>query len=443
MGNSPIIPIILCGGTGTRLWPLSRESYPKQFLNIDNEDKKSLLQKTQERIINLENALNPILICNEEHRFIVAEQMREINQKTNSIILEPFGKNTAPAIALGALKALEINENSIILALSSDHLIKNNKKFVDVLNKGSKYAENNYLVTFGVVPTSPEIGYGYIKAEKAFIDGEIIGNKIEEFTEKPNFEKANKFIKDKRYLWNSGIFMFKAKTILEELKKYAPKVVESCKKSITESIDDLDFTRINDKAFEQSPNLPIDIAVMEKTDKGIVLPLDAEWNDIGSWQAVWETSKKDKKGNFTQGKIITKSVENCYLRGESRLIVGIGISDLAIVETNDAILVSKISETQKVKDIVNELKAKNIPEGQNHKKIFRPWGNYLSVVEESRWQVKLIMVKPGEKLSLQMHHHRSEHWVVVHGTAKVEIDNNIKMLSENESIYIPLGSKHR
>ena len=443
MGNSPIIPIILCGGTGTRLWPLSRESYPKQFLNIDNEDKKSLLQKTQERIINLENALNPILICNEEHRFIVAEQMREINQKTNSIILEPFGKNTAPAIALGALKAIEINENSIILALSSDHLIKNNKKFVDVLNKGSKYAENNYLVTFGVVPTSPEIGYGYIKAEKAFIDGEIIGNKIEEFTEKPNFEKANKFIKDKRYLWNSGIFMFKAKTILEELKKYAPKVVESCKKSITESIDDLDFTRINDNAFEQSPNLPIDIAVMEKTDKGIVLPLDAEWNDIGSWQAVWETSKKDKKGNFTQGKIITKSVENCYLRGESRLIVGIGISDLAIVETNDAILVSKISETQKVKDIVNELKAKNIPEGQNHKKIFRPWGNYLSVLEESRWQVKLIMVKPGEKLSLQMHHHRSEHWVVVHGTAKVEIDNNIKMLSENESIYIPLGSKHR
>tara|TARA_B100000886_G_scaffold19547_2_gene12571 strand:+ start:9438 stop:10877 length:1440 start_codon:yes stop_codon:yes gene_type:complete len=443
MGNTPIIPIILCGGSGTRLWPLSRESYPKQFLNIDNDDKKSLLQKTQERIINLENALNPILICNEEHRFIVAEQMREINQKTNSIILEPFGKNTAPAIALGALKAFEINENSIILALSSDHLIKNNKKFVDVLNKGCKYAENNYLVTFGVIPTSPEIGYGYIKAEKAFINGEIIGNKIEEFTEKPNFEKANEFIKDKRYLWNSGIFMFKAKTILEELKKYAPKVVESCKKSISESIDDLDFTRINYKAFEKSPNLPIDIAVMEKTDKGIVLPLDAEWSDIGSWQAVWETSKKDKKGNFTQGKIITKSVENCYLRGESRLIVGIGISDLAIVETNDAVLISKISEAQKVKDIVNELKGNNIPEGQKHKKIYRPWGNYLSVVEESRWQVKLITVKPGEKLSLQMHHHRSEHWVVVHGTAKVELDNNTKMLSENESIYIPLGSKHR
>ena len=443
MDKTKIIPIILCGGSGTRLWPLSRESYPKQFLNLDNEDKKSLLQKTQERILHLENAIEPILICNEDHRFIVAEQMREINQKPNAIILEPFGKNTAPAIALGALKALEIDENSIILVLSSDHLIKNNEKFIEVLKKGLKYAESNYLVTFGILPNSPETGYGYIKAEKSFIDGSILGNKIEEFTEKPDLNKAKEFIKDKRYLWNSGIFMFKAKTIKGELEKYAPNVIEACKKSITKSTKDLDFIRINSNAFEQSPNLPIDIAVMEKTDKGIVLPLNAEWNDIGSWQAVWETANKDNKGNFTQGKIITKSVENCYLRSESRLIVGIGISDLAVVETNDAILISKISETQKVKDIVNELKSKNIPEGQKHKKIYRPWGNYLSVVEESRWQVKLITVKPSEKLSLQMHHHRSEHWVIVNGTAKVELDNNIKMLSENESIYIPLGSKHR
>tara|TARA_B100000989_G_scaffold133506_1_gene99178 strand:+ start:8116 stop:9555 length:1440 start_codon:yes stop_codon:yes gene_type:complete len=443
MDKTKIIPIILCGGSGTRLWPLSRESYPKQFLNLDNEDKKSLLQKTQERILHLENAIDPILICNEAHRFIVAEQMREINQKPNSIILEPFGKNTAPAIALGALMAIEISENSIILALSSDHLIKNNENFIEVLNKGLKYAENNSLVTFGIIPTSPEIGYGYIKSEKPFIDDEIIGNKIKEFTEKPNFETAKKFVKDKRYLWNSGIFMFKAKTIIEELEKYAPKVIESCKQSINKSTKDLDFTRLNFEAFKKSPNLPIDIAVMEKTDRGIVLPLDAGWSDIGSWQAVWETSNKDKKGNYIQGKVITKSVENCYLRGDSRLIVGIGISDLAIIETNDAILISKITDTQKVKDIVNELKSKNIPEGQKHKKIYRPWGHYLSLVEKSRWQVKLIMVKPGEKLSLQMHHHRSEHWVVVNGTAKVELDNKIKMLSENESVYIPLRGKHR
>lgn len=443
MENIPVVPIILCGGSGTRLWPLSRESYPKQFLNLDSEDKKSLLQKTQERILHLDNALDPILICNEEHRFIVAEQMREINQNPYSIILEPFGKNTAPAIALGALKALAINEDPIILVLSSDHLIKNNEKFIKVINKGLKYARNNFLVTFGVVPISPETGYGYIKAEKPFMNDEIIGNKIEEFTEKPNLEKANKFIKDKRYLWNSGIFMFKAKTIIKELEKYSPEVVKSCKQAINKSTRDLDFTRINEDAFEKSPNLPIDIAVMEKTDKGLVLPLDAGWSDIGSWQAVWQTSNKDKKGNFIQGKVITKSVENCYLRGESRLIVGIGISDLAIIETNDAILISKIDDTQKVKDIVNQLKSKNIPEGQKHKKIYRPWGHYLSVVEESRWQVKLIMVKPGEKLSLQMHHHRSEHWVVVNGTAKVELDNDISMLSENESIYIPLRGKHR
>tara|TARA_B100000886_G_scaffold125802_1_gene84760 strand:+ start:7860 stop:9305 length:1446 start_codon:yes stop_codon:yes gene_type:complete len=443
MVNIPVVPVILCGGSGTRLWPLSRESYPKQFLNLDSEDKKSLLQKTQERILNLDNAIDPILICNEDHRFIVAEQMREINQNSNSIILEPIGKNTAPAIALGALKAIDINKDAIILVLSSDHLIKDNEKFIKVLNKGLTYAKNNFLVTFGVVPTSPEIGYGYIKAEKAFMDDEVIGNKIEEFTEKPNFEKANIFIKDKRYLWNSGIFIFKAQTIIKELEKYEPEIVQSCKQAINKSTRDLDFTRINEEAFKKSPSMPIDIAVMEKTDKGLVLPLDAGWSDIGSWKAVWETSNKDKKGNFIQGKVITNSVENCYLRGERRLIVGIGISDLAVIETNDAILISKIDDTQKVKDIVNQLKSKNIPEGQKHKKIYRPWGHYLSLVEESRWQVKLIMVKPGEKLSLQLHHHRSEHWVVVNGTAKVELDNNISILSENESVYIPLRGKHR
>ena len=442
MIRSPIIPIILCGGSGTRLWPLSRESFPKQYLSLDFNENKSFLQKTYERIKNLKNIKNPILVCNEDHRFIVAEQMKNIEVSPQSILLEPFGKNTAAAITLAALTSLESELDPLLIVLSSDHEIKDNKKFLDVLNSAIPYAENEDLITFGIIPKSPEIGYGYIKAEKPF-NNQIIGNKILAFTEKPNIERAKEFIRDKRYTWNSGMFMFKAKTILDELQKFSPEIFECCKASLNQSNLDLDFKRINESAFRKCPSVPIDIAVMEKTKKGIVLPLDVGWSDIGSWQSVWESSPKDVDGNYKEGKVLIEKSKDCYFRSENRLVVGIGLNNLIIVETNDAILISNKSETQRVKNVVKKLKKNNIPEGQKHRKIYRPWGHYLSVVEDKRWQVKLIQVKSGEKLSLQKHHHRSEHWVVVNGTAEVEVNNKCELLTENESIYIPLGSKHR
>ena len=441
--NNSIIPVILCGGAGTRLWPLSRASYPKQFLSLNSYNKNSLLQNTYKRISELDNIQRPILVCNEEHRFIVAEQMREINIKPNSIILEPFGRNTAPAITLAALKSLEIEEDPILLVLSSDHEIKNNKRFLDVLIKGIDYALEDKLITFGIIPSSPEVGYGYIKSEKPFNTSVIEGHKIYKFIEKPDIDTAKSFIQNKCFTWNSGMFMFKARKILEEIKIYSPEVLKNCQESINKKTLDLDFERINPNEFKNCPNISIDFAVMEKTQQGFVLPLEVGWSDIGSWEAVWESSEKDKEGNCCIGKTLIEDSQNCYVRSENRLVAGLGLKDLVVIETNDAILVAKKNKSQKIKNIVKKLKEKNIPQGQQHLKIYRPWGHYLSIVEESRWQVKLIFVKPGEKLSLQMHHHRSEHWIVVDGTAEVEINNKRELLSENQSTYIPLGSTHR
>ena len=442
MSNNFIIPVILCGGSGSRLWPLSRESYPKQFLSLKKEEKLSLLQKTIKRISTLNNLRKPILVCNEEHRFIVAEQMRELNIDEFSILLEPFGRNTAPAVALSALKSLELEDDPILLVLSSDHDIKNIENFLRVIEIGAKYAEKNKLVTFGVVPKSPEIGYGYIKATKPFGDN-LVGFDIESFIEKPDIKTAQKLIKDNRYTWNSGMFMFKAKEIIKEINKFTPEILISCKKAISKSKLDLVFQRLDKNSFEKCADISIDIAVMEKTSRGIVIPLDAGWSDIGSWESVWDASNKDPDGNHTDGKVILENTKNSYIRSENRLIVGIDLDDLIIVETRDAILISNKKSSQKLKNIVNKLKKSNIPEGKTHAKIYRPWGHYLSLVEANRWQVKLILVKPGEKLSLQMHHHRSEHWVVVSGTAKVELNEKVEVLSENQSVYIPLGSKHR
>ena len=442
MPSKILFPVILCGGSGTRLWPLSRKSFPKQFISIF-DDKYSLLQLTEKRIQGLKNIHNPILICNESHRFIVAEQMREVNIKPHSIILEPFGRNTAPAICMAALRAIEKDSDAILIILSSDHSIKNVKRFLEVVEHGIKFVEEDNLVAFGIVPSRPETGYGYIKSEKAFNIKEINGIKISKFIEKPNFRLAKEFIKDKRFTWNSGMFMFKAKVILDEINKYHPKIYTSCLESIKGSKKDLDFERIDNEAFKNCPDVSIDIAVMEKTSRGIVLPLDVGWTDIGSWKSVWENSEKDFNGNYSKGKVLIKDSKNSYFRSEDRLIVGLGLEDLLVIETNDAVLIANKNQDQKVKDIVLELKEKKIPEGISHKKVFRPWGNYISLVEGKRWQVKQISVHPGEKLSLQFHHHRAEHWVVVKGTAEVEIDSNTKILGENQSIYIPIGSKHR
>ena len=437
-----IIPIIMCGGSGSRLWPLSRQSFPKQFLEL-SENKKSLLQNTVERIIKLENSINPILICNEEHRFIAAEQMREIKVKPSSIILEPIGRNTGPAIALAAIKALKISKNPTLIVLSSDHEIKDQKNFLKVLESGINFALKDKIVTFGVLPSKPETGYGYIKALNPFNSNEIKGEMIEKFVEKPDIKTANEFIKDKSFTWNSGIFMFQAKTVIDEMINFCPEILDLCTKSLNNSENDLDFQRIDKDYFSKCPDISFDISIMEKTQKGIVIPLNAEWNDVGSWQSVWETAEKDTHGNTIIGKVLELDSRNSYLRSEKRLLVGIGLKDIIAVETSDAILISEKSKSQKVKDIVKILKDKNILEGQNHRKIYRPWGYYEALAEETRWQVKLIRVKPEEKLSLQMHHHRSEHWIIVKGTAKVEIDKKIEILTENQSVYIPLGSKHR
>jgi len=435
--------VILCGGSGSRLWPLSRKSYPKQFLSINNNANKSLLQSTQERIKDIKGIEKPILICSEEHRFLVAEQMREININPNAILLEPFGRNTAPAITLAAIKALEINKDPILLILSSDHIIEDEVQFNKVINAGIEHAQKGRLVTFGIIADSPETGYGYIKSKEPMYGSKLEGSIIENFIEKPDINTARKLIKDNRYTWNSGMFVFKATQIIKEIEIHTPDVLNYCKKSLEEKILDLDFQRLNKNAFKDCPNVSIDVAVMEKTSLGTVLPLEANWTDIGSWDAVWKISKKNADNNFIEGNIITKNSKNCYLRSEKRLIAAIGIQDLIVVETSDAILISDKAQSQEVKDIVNILKEKGIPEGQEHKKMYRPWGFYESIVEEPRWQVKVINVKPGEKLSLQMHHHRSEHWIVVSGTAKVEIDIKEITLHENQSCYIPIGSKHR
>tara|TARA_B100000886_G_scaffold340505_1_gene310613 strand:+ start:3260 stop:4702 length:1443 start_codon:yes stop_codon:yes gene_type:complete len=439
-----VVPIILCGGQGTRLWPLSRQSYPKQFLSLQGKNKDSLLQQTYKRISELERLDDPIIICNEEHRFLVAEQMRCIGVKPKAIILENEGRNTAPAITLGAIKALEIyKEDTLLLVLSADHIIEKVDIFLEVLKKGIDCAEDNKLVTFGIIPKYPETGYGYIESESVFKKGVINTSKIKQFIEKPNKELAKKLIQSNKFTWNSGMFIFKTSLILKEIENHSPMVLKQCKKAMNQNIKDLDFTRINSNEFSKTPNIPIDIAVMEKTNLGLVISLDAGWSDIGSWKSLWEKEKKDVSGNFIKGKVIDLDSKDCYIRSENRLLVTLGLKDLIVVETQDAILVANKANSEKIKSIVNQLKLKGYEEGLIHKKIFRPWGNYISLVQDKRWQVKRIEVSPGATLSLQMHHHRAEHWTVVEGTAKVEINEKVFILSENQSTFIPLGAKHR
>lgn len=441
--NFHIIPIILSGGKGSRLWPLSRESFPKQYQSIIKNNKKSLLQITQERISEIPNILDPIIICNEEHRFIVAEQMREIHVTPLSILLEPLPRNTAPAVTVATLKAQEYKKDPILLFLPADHLIKNNSKFIECINTAVSYAKQGRIVTFGVSPTNPETGYGYIEA-KNFNSGNLLtGYEINRFIEKPKIDKARKLVKDKRYSWNSGIFLFKANTFLNEIKKFNPEMISNCKKSIKNNKLDLDFQRIEEKAFASCENISIDKAVMEKTNLGSVIPLSAGWSDIGSWESLWQSEEKDNHGNVLHGKVIGKYSKNCYLRSENKLLVGIGLEDIVVVETRDAILVANKNFSQGVKEIVEELNQNQFPESKVHKKIYRPWGHFISIEKGERWQIKKLVVNPGASLSLQMHNYRSEHWIVVEGRAHVEINDNKKILEINQSIDIPLGAKHR
>ena len=369
--------------------------------------------------------------------------MREIDIKPKAIILEPFGRNTAPAITLAALKALEICNDPHLLILSSDHQIENEEKFCEVIEKSIEYSVRGKLITFGIVPTSPETGYGYIKASKELDQFEIRGSEVESFIEKPNKKTAEIFLKDNRFTWNSGIFMFKAKSILREIEKFSSDTIKICKSSLNKSLFDLEFQRLDRDSFSQCPNISIDVAVMEKTKDAYVLPLNAGWSDVGSWDFVWNISKKNSSGNVISGEIIEKNTTNSYLNSQDRLVVAIGLDNLVVVETSDAILVANKDYSQEIKNIVNLLKNKNIIQGTEHQKCYRPWGTYQSLVLENNWQVKLINVKPGEKLSLQKHNYRAEHWIVVSGKAKVEVDGKEMILYENQSSYIPLGIKHR
>ena len=441
--KNKLLPIILCGGKGERLWPLSRESFPKQFISLGKNKEKSLLQKTFERISSLDNIENPILICNEEHRFIAAEQVREIQVKTKAILLEPFSRGTAPAIALSALMALSEGTDPLLLVLSSDHEILDKKAFIDSIRGGIDFALKDRIVTFGVIPNSPETSFGYIESESSFEGNKRKASNIVRFIEKPNLENAKKFYQDKRFTWNSGIFLFKASSIKREIYKFHPEIIDSCEKALLKKSLDLDFFRIDKESFCKCPSISIDNAVMEKTKLGTVFPLFSDWRDLGSWKEVWKAAKKDKNGNVIDGQVLLQEGSNCLVKSEHRLVVGLGIKNLIIIETSDALLVLNKDFAQEIKSVVQKLKKENILEGREHKKIFRPWGNYTSLIEEKNWKIKKIVVYPKESLSLQSHKFRSENWVVLSGQAKVEINKEVRILEPNQNAFIPLGARHR
>ena len=441
--NNKIIPIIICGGSGTRLWPMSRFTYPKQFLNCNPLSERTFLQDTQLRLKNFKNIANPIIICNVEHRFIVAEQMREIDITPEAIVLEPEGKNTAPAITIASIKALELEKDPILLVLPADHCINNAESFKNSIEKGIPYALKNKIVTFGVFPTKPETGYGYIEAENALGCNKISGSNIKRFIEKPNLKKAKSLILSKKYSWNSGIFLVKGKIILNEIKRLKPEIYSICKDSLSTNIHDLSFQRLKEDTFKKCESISLDNAVMEKTTLGYVIPLNADWSDVGSWDSLWEISEKDKDGNTKNGKIYTEKTRNCFIKSENRLVAALDIEDLIIIDTNDALLVTKKDSSQKVKDIVLKLLDCNLKEAKQQKKVFRPWGSYISIADGLNWQVKKIIVNQGASLSLQKHNYRAEHWIVVSGEATIEVDEKKKILKKNESTYIPLGHKHR
>ena len=438
-----MIPVILSGGSGSRLWPLSRAQFPKQFLSLVSDH--TMIQDTVSRLSGLEDVSSPIIVCNEAHRFIVAEQLYQLGIEHPSIMLEPVGKNTAPAISVAALRALETEKDPILLVLAADHVITDIKSFHEAIRKAEEAAKENYLVTFGIKQTAPETGYGYIKAEvkegKDFYP-------LDSFVEKPDTKTAEKYLSEGNYFWNSGMFMFKASVYLKELKQFEPEMSKFSQESLEKSVRDMDFIRMDKESFEKNPSNSIDYAVMEKTSKGVVIPLDAGWSDVGSWSALWEINSKDKSGNVISGDVISEGTNDCYLYGApNRLLATVGIKDTVVIDTKDAILVADKNHVQDIKKIVQKLNVEERPEAISHRVGYRPWGTYDSIDKSERYQVKHITVRPGARLSIQMHHHRAEHWIVVSGTALVmkgESPTQLKeyLLTENQSIYIPVGTVH-
>ncbi|MEC4747762.1 mannose-1-phosphate guanylyltransferase/mannose-6-phosphate isomerase [Methylomicrobium sp. Wu6] len=432
-----MIPVILSGGSGTRLWPLSRTHYPKQFLPLTSEN--TMLQETWLRLEGVPALSSPIAVCNEAHRFMVAEQLREIDVKPGAIILEPFGRNTAPAIALAALST---HPDEVLLVLPSDHVILQVSVFQDAVKQAERLALQNFLVTFGIVPTHPETGYGYIKrGAVAVMDDSAYP--VAAFAEKPDLKTAQGYLESGDYLWNSGMFAFKAGVFLQELEKFNPQMLAICREAFNAAQRDVDFVRIPANIFTSCPSDSVDYAVMEKTDKAMVIPLDAGWNDVGSWSALWEVTAKDDRGNAIRGDVLTVDTHDSFIHSENKLVAVVGIRDLVVVETDDAVMIAPKDRVQDVKLLVEQLKNDKRPEADVHRKVYRPWGFYDEIDMGERHKTKRIEVKPGAKLSLQMHHHRAEHWVVVKGTALVTRGEEQVLVSENQSTFIPLGVTHR
>ncbi len=432
-----MIPVILSGGNGSRLWPLSRQLNPKQFLPI-TDDSLSMLQATIRRLEGLKVS-QPCLICNEEHRFLAAEQLRTLGIDNASILLEPVGRNTAPAVALAAIKALEKEHDPVLLILAADHLIKDVDAFHRAVETALPFAQAGKLVTFGIVPTHAETGYGYLQKGAAAGEG---GFTVAKFVEKPDSETAERYLASGEHFWNSGMFMFRASRYLEELQRWQPEILEACRRATAQSEEDMHFVRIGKEAFAACPEDSIDYAVMEKTEDAVMVPLDAGWSDIGSWSALWDVSDKDEQGNVHKGDVLSHDSQNNYVHADYRLVTTVGVEDLIIVETKDTVMVAHKDKAQEVKRIVEQLKREERCEHLNNREVYRPWGMYDSIDNGARYQVKRITVKPGAKLSVQMHHHRAEHWIVVSGTAQVTNGDETYMVTENQSTYIPIGQIH-
>ncbi len=434
-GAPKVLPVILSGGSGTRLWPKSRKHYPKQLLKLSGS--LSMLQETVRRVEHLSAGL---VVCNDDQRFLIANQLLELDYKPDAILLEPIARNTAPAIAMAALRAQQKHQDPVLVVLPADHMIRDQARFCATLQRAVERAEQGFLVVFGVKPDKPETGYGYIQAGAG---DDPAGSAVTRFVEKPDASTAEAYVASGDYFWSSGMFVFKASVLIDELTRFEPELVDCCRKALQNASEDLDFIRMDKEALEACVSKSIDYALMERTDQAWMIPLDSFWSDLGSWASLWEVMDKDGQGNVKLGDVLAEDCNGCFFHAEDHLIAAIGVDDLVVVDTRDALLISTRDRVQDVRRLVVKLEQQGRTEHLIHREVHRPWGSYDSVDQGERYQVKRIVVKPGESLSLQMHYHRAEHWIVVKGTAEVQVGEHWQVVAENQSVYIPLGQKHR